>query len=64
MQLADIGVIDWDNLQIDTGTAWKIGYLNAINKPLIMVYTDNIQNTGINLMLIKSIKAYLQKPAA
>lgn len=29
-----------------------------------MVYTDNIQNTGINLMLIKSIKAYLQKPAA
>lgn len=64
MQLADIGVIAWDNLQVDTGTAWEMGYLNAINKPLIMVCSDDVQTTGINLMLVKSIKAYLQKPAA
>lgn len=64
MQLADLGVVAWDNVAPDTGTAWEMGYLTAINKPLVMVCEDNnVDTTGINLMLVKSIKAYLTKPA-
>ncbi|MBA1393232.1 nucleoside 2-deoxyribosyltransferase, partial [Lactobacillus sp. XV13L] len=60
MHLADVGVVAWDNVNPDTGTAWEMGYLNAIHKPVVMVCEDEVQTTGINLMLIKGIKAYLK----
>lgn len=59
MNLADIAVVSWDNSDPDTGTAWEMGYMKAIHKPVILVCEDDVQKEGLNLMLVKGIKAYL-----
>ncbi|UQS83184.1 nucleoside 2-deoxyribosyltransferase [Bombilactobacillus thymidiniphilus] len=59
MNLADLAVISWDNQNPDTGTAWEMGYMLASQKPVIMFCEDDVQTEGLNLMLVKGIKAYL-----
>ncbi|UQS81878.1 nucleoside 2-deoxyribosyltransferase [Bombilactobacillus folatiphilus] len=59
MNLADLAVVSWDNVNPDTGTAWEMGYMLASNKPVILVCEDDVQKEGLNLMLVEGIKAYL-----
>ncbi|NVY96283.1 nucleoside 2-deoxyribosyltransferase [Lactobacillus sp. DCY120] len=60
MQLADLIVVAWDNILPDTGTAWEMGYMYAAQKPIVLFCEDDLQKEGLNLMLVKSIKTYLQ----
>lgn len=59
MGLADLAVVVWDNVQPDMGTAWEMGYLAALHKPIVLTCEDSVEQVGINLMLIKGSKTFL-----
>lgn len=59
MGLADLAVVVWDNVQPDMGTAWEMGYLVALHKPIVLTCEDSVEQVGINLMLIKGSKTFL-----
>jgi nucleoside 2-deoxyribosyltransferase len=56
-----------DQADVDSGTAWECGYAFGLGKPVIGIRSD-FRNSGddgelpINLMLARSIKAYIQVP--
>ncbi|TPR13814.1 nucleoside 2-deoxyribosyltransferase [Apilactobacillus timberlakei] len=55
---AIIAIIDYVEDNVDSGTAFEIGYAKAINKPIIIFHE---KDNNVNLMLSNSSIAYLTK---
>jgi nucleoside 2-deoxyribosyltransferase len=62
---ADVLVAVLDGPDVDSGTAFEVGYAYARGKPIIGVRTDfrKSQDQGTNLMLARSCHALVQRPA-
>lgn len=51
IQGSDIGVFAWEPDSPDEGQAWEMGYMKAINKPVVVVVPDGKKQKAMNLML-------------
>ena len=59
-------VVAWlDGADADSGTAWECGYASGLGKFVVGVRTDprRLEDEGINLMLRRSLDAYVHRPA-
>ncbi|MCO0831548.1 nucleoside 2-deoxyribosyltransferase [Fructobacillus sp. W13] len=56
-----IALSDFDGADADSGTAWEVGYAYAKDIPVIIIKEDDVT---LNLMLAKSLTAYLHKVEA
>lgn len=61
MQLADLGVMLWDSPTPDEGTSFEQGFLTALNKPNVLVTTNDNPDKGMNLMNAKAMTAYVDQ---
>ncbi|MCL2141357.1 MAG: nucleoside 2-deoxyribosyltransferase [Methanimicrococcus sp.] len=51
-----------DGTDVDSGTAWELGYAYAENKPIIGIRTDfriHMPNEKVNLMIQETLKAFV-----
>ncbi|UQS85494.1 nucleoside 2-deoxyribosyltransferase [Apilactobacillus apisilvae] len=55
---AIIAIIDYVDDNVDSGTAFEIGYANSMNKPVIVFHE---KDNNVNLMISNSLNAYLTK---
>ena len=53
-----VAVHDFEGSNVDSGTAFEIGYAYAMQKPIILI---NEKGSTINLMLSDSLHAYLKR---
>ncbi|MGF7436601.1 nucleoside 2-deoxyribosyltransferase [Lentilactobacillus senioris] len=51
-----VAVVDFDDDDVDSGTAFEIGYAYSTNKPLVIFHE---KDTILNLMVSESLKAHL-----
>ncbi|WP_304053657.1 nucleoside 2-deoxyribosyltransferase [Levilactobacillus namurensis] len=56
-----VALIDYVDDQVDSGTAFEIGYAYHSQKPLVILHE---KDTKVNLMLSESLTAYLQSTDA
>jgi len=57
LDAADLLLAVLEGADVDSGTAWEVGYAYAKKKPVIAIRTDFRQNQdrGLNLMLSRSV---------
>ena len=53
-----VALVDFVDDQVDSGTAFEIGYAFHSDKPIIVLHE---KDTILNLMLAEGLHAYLQK---
>jgi nucleoside 2-deoxyribosyltransferase len=53
-----VAIHDFEGLQVDSGTAFEIGYAYALQKPIILIKE---KPSVINLMLAEGLHAYLNR---
>jgi len=53
-----VAVHDFEGANVDSGTAFEIGYAYAMQKPIILI---NEKGSPVNLMLSDSLHAYLNR---
>ena len=65
IQAADVLVAVLDGPDVDSGTAFEVGYAHALGKPIVGIRTDyrKLQERGTNLMLSRSCHALVQRCA-
>ncbi|MCL2141355.1 MAG: nucleoside 2-deoxyribosyltransferase [Methanimicrococcus sp.] len=62
LKKSDIVVAVLDGTDVDSGTAWELGYAYAENKPIIGIRTDfriHTPNEKVNLMIQETLKAFV-----
>lgn len=52
-----VAILDYEDDQVDPGTAWEIGYANALSKPVILVKE---KQGKINIMMSVPGHAFIQ----
>lgn len=58
MDLSDLGVVLWNSVEEDSGTAWEQGYLTGIHKPVVLVCV-NADQKPVNLMNAMGLTVYV-----
>ncbi|KUP06575.1 nucleoside 2-deoxyribosyltransferase [Bacillus coahuilensis p1.1.43] len=51
-----VAIHDFEDMSVDSGTAFEIGYAYAMQKPILLIKE---KDAAINLMLAESLHAYL-----
>ena len=60
METSDVGVFLYDLDSEDSGSAFEIGFMRALHKPVVAVLlSENHDDKQVNLMLARSITAFI-----